>query len=367
MSLLKRIGDRLLGTEPKLRRMVNYWAATGLLYVLLIALMQVAVHFGLADRRATNVLSVYGLCGVLFFSLLVRAGPRLGIATQTLAMLQALFAISCNIWLYTISGPLREASLITLLVVITFCTFSLRSRQTLRLSAMSIAGMGAAMWWESSHDPQHYPPMVEALTFGFVSVSLLSIALLTGQMNTLRTRLKHQKEELLAALATIRTLATRDELTALANRRHMNEVLAAEERRQPNAGTTCIALLDIDFFKSINDRFGHAGGDTVLRAFAEAAQGALRSSDMLARWGGEEFLLMLHDTGLAEAKQVLARMAEGVAALDLPGLDLAGRPVTFSAGVTARLDDEPFADTINRADKALYRAKAEGRNRIVPA
>ena len=366
MSYLKRLGDRLLGTEPKLRRMVAYWAATALLYLLLMGLMQAAVHFGLAERRATDMLTLWGTCGLLFFSVLVRASKRLGIAPQTLAVLQALFAISCNISLYTISGPLREASLITLLVVIAFCTFSLRPRQTMVLSAISIAGMGMAMWLEASHDPQHYPPMVEALTFGFVSVGLVSLTLLTGQMNTLRSRLKHQKEELLAALATIRTLATRDELTSLANRRHMNEVLAAEERRQPRAGTTCIALLDIDFFKSINDRFGHAQGDAVLRAFADAAQTALRSSDMLARWGGEEFLLMLPETGLAEAQQVLARMAADVGSLALPGLELDGA-ITFSSGVTERSGDEPFADTISRADKALYRAKAEGRNRIVTA
>jgi diguanylate cyclase (GGDEF)-like protein len=366
MSGFKRLGDLLLGTEPKLRRMVTYWAATGLLYFILIAMMQVAVHYGLADRRATGMLSLYGACGVLFFSLLVRASAVLGIVPRVLAVLQGLFAISCNIWLYTISGPLREASLIDLLVVIAFCTFALRPRQTLALTGISIAAMGLTMWYQSTHDPLHYPPAVEGLAFGFMSVALISLTLLTGRMNALRARLKQQKEELLAALATIRTLATRDELTSLANRRHMNEVLAAEERRQPLAGNTCIALLDIDFFKAINDRFGHAQGDAVLRAFAAAAQGALRSSDMLARWGGEEFLLMLPQTGLAEAQQVLARMAEGVAALELPGLEL-GRMVTFSAGVTARIDDEPFADTINRADKALYRAKAEGRNRIVTA
>jgi diguanylate cyclase (GGDEF)-like protein len=220
------------------------------------------------------------------------------------------------------------------------------------------------MWHGVAQDPSHYPVTVEALTFGFASIGLIAITLLTGQMNTLRARLKNQKEELLAALSTIRTLATMDDLTSLANRRHMNDVLADEERRQPRAGATCIALIDIDFFKDINDRFGHAQGDTVLREFAAAALGALRGSDMLARWGGEEFLLMLPTTEPAEAAQVLARMASAVAAMPLPGLDL-GRAVTFSAGLTARQPGEPFADTISRADKALYRAKAEGRNRIV--
>lgn len=359
-----RLGKLLMGTDPKVRRMVAYWAATGVIYVLMIILMQVAVRVGLADRHAVAMLTLYGVCGVLGFAVLVRASAVLGIPPWILSVLQGLFAVSCNIWLYTVSGPLREASLITLLVVVTFCTFSLRPRQTMLLSAASIAGMGIVMWRGVTRDPSHYPPMVEALTFAFSSVGLIAITLLTGQMNTLRARLRQQKEELLVALATIRTLATMDELTSLANRRHMNDVLADEERRQPNAGAACIALIDIDFFKDINDRFGHSQGDAVLREFAAAALGALRGSDMLARWGGEEFLLMLPTTQLAEATQVLARMAGAVAAMRLPGFEL-GRPVTFSAGVTERAGCEPFAETINRADKALYRAKAEGRNRVV--
>ena len=100
-------------------------------------------------------------------------------------------------------------------------------------------------------------------------------------------------------METIRTLATMDELTSLANRRHMNEVLGAEERRKGMPSRrVCIALLDIDFFKNINDRYGHAGGDAVLRTFAAAARAELRANDVLARWGGEEFLLLLPDTGL---------------------------------------------------------------------
>ncbi len=361
-----RLGKLLMGTDPKVRRMVAYWSATVVLYMAIAALMQVAVRFGLAERNAVDVLTAYGVCGLLLFAVLVRASAVLGIAPRLLSMLQGLFAVSCNIWLYTVSGPLREASLITLLVVITFCTFSLRPRQTMLLSAISLAGMGLAMWHGVTQDPSHYPVAIEALTFGFASVGLIAITLLTGQMNTLRARLKNQKEELLVALATIRTLATMDDLTALANRRHMNDVLADEERRQPSAGATCIALIDIDFFKDINDRFGHAQGDTVLREFAGAALGALRGSDTLARWGGEEFLLMLPTTEVAEATQVLARMAAAVAAMRLPGVEL-GRTVTFSAGVTARDGDEPFAETISRADKALYRAKAEGRDRVITA
>jgi diguanylate cyclase len=352
------------GADPKLRRMMAYWAATGVLYLSCMALMLLAAQNGLIRSDDVRSLSLYGLGGVLFFLVLVRASGPLGIAPKTLATLQGLFGISCNMWLYTICGPVRAASMIMLVVVITFCTFALRPRQTMLLSTVAVAAMGATMWWNAVHDPVSYPPAVEAITFGFLGAALLTVSLLTGEMNKLRERLKGQKEELLAAVATIRTLATVDELTALANRRHMNEVLAEEERRQGPVQDTCIALLDIDFFKTINDRFGHAGGDEVLRAFATAAQGALRGSDMLARWGGEEFLLMLPNTGLAEAGAVLARMADSVAAMAVPGVEL-GRGLTFSAGLTARVGKEPFADTINRADKALYRAKAQGRNRVV--
>jgi diguanylate cyclase (GGDEF)-like protein len=227
--------------------------------------------------------------------------------------------------------------------------------------------LGTAMLWLVARDPLHFQPQVEAVHFALAASSLLAVALLTGEMSKLRVRLKRQKEELLAAVATIRTLATIDELTALANRRHMNEVLGAEERREAAAAQpVCIALLDIDFFKRINDCHGHAGGDAVLRSFAGAARAELRAGDVLARWGGEEFLLMLPATGLAEATAVLRRMAARVGAMQIGEVD-SGLTITFSAGLAERNGAEPFADTISRADRAMYIAKSSGRNKVVPA
>jgi diguanylate cyclase (GGDEF)-like protein len=225
---------------------------------------------------------------------------------------------------------------------------------------------GGTLAWLVAHDPLRYPAHIESVHFGLATASLLAVSLLTGEMGKLRLRLKQQKEELLAAVATIRTLATVDELTSLANRRHMNEVLGAEERRGSGGGQpVCIALLDIDFFKSVNDRYGHAGGDAVLRTFSATAREALRGGDVLARWGGEEFLLMLPNTGLAEATPVLQRMAERVRAMRIGELDRE-LTITFSAGLAERSGDEPFADTISRADRALYIAKASGRNQVIP-
>jgi diguanylate cyclase (GGDEF)-like protein len=207
--------------------------------------------------------------------------------------------------------------------------------------------------------------MTEAITFGYLAGALTSTALLTGQMSKLRSRLKYQKRELSDALDTIRILATVDELTSLVNRRHMNEVLEAENRRRGLAADSCIALLDIDFFKQVNDRHGHATGDAVLRAFSAAARASLRTDDVLARWGGEEFLLLLPGTAPMDARAVLERMAERVRTMVVPGLD--GERITFSAGLATRSAGEPCAEVISRADRALYAAKEAGRDRIVLA
>jgi diguanylate cyclase len=357
----------LFGSEPKLHRMLQYWAATALLYVVCIGLAATQVRQGITEPAVYRATTVYGTLGVMFFYALVRNGSRFGIHTRTLAMLQALFAITCAIGLYAMSGPLRDATLAIPVVIVAFCTFSLRPVQTLLLAAVADVAFGAAMWWMQHADPVRYPPVQQVLAYCYLTSALLPIALLTGEMSKLRARLQRQKEELLSAVETIRTLATVDELTSLANRRRMNEVLAAEERRVPARGqSTCIAVLDIDFFKAVNDRYGHAAGDAVLRSFAEAARAELRGSDVLARWGGEEFLLMLPETDLAEANRVLNRMASRVAAMQVPGVALARR-VSFSGGLAARREGESFADTINRADKALYQAKSDGRDRVITA
>jgi diguanylate cyclase (GGDEF)-like protein len=364
-TVLRRLAVLLCSSDPGLHRMLQYWAATCVLYVVCIGLLQVQVEQGLSDAGAARGLMTFGACGALAFYLLIRANARLKLAPDQLAVAQAVFSLTCAVWAYAISGPLRAAMLTMTVVIIVFCMFALRPRQTLMLSATAILGMGATMWWMQATDPLRFPPMTEAVTFGYLAGALMSTALLSGEMSKLRARLKNQKQELSEALATIRVLATVDELTSLVNRRHMNGVLEAEERRQGFADNTCIALLDIDFFKQVNDRHGHATGDAVLRCFSAAARASLRANDVLARWGGEEFLLLLPDAAPEDARAVLERMAEQVHAMTVPGLD--GGRISFSAGLAARRAGEPSADAISRADDALYRAKQTGRNRIVLA
>jgi diguanylate cyclase len=367
MSLQSRIVAILLGSEPKLRRMLSYWAATGVLYTVFIGLLWVQVVFGATSRDAVLALSVVGTGGLLVFYGLIRASVALGLTPWRLAFYQAQFAIACNVAAYAVVGPIRAALLMTLLVVFVFCAFSLRPRETKQLSVFAIVALSAVIAWLVNLDPQNFPLYVEVTHLAIAASSLVAVAVLTNELSKLHLRLKRQKDDLIEAVDTIRTLATVDELTSLATRRHMHEVLSEEERRQATLGQPiCMALLDIDFFKNVNDRYGHAGGDAVLRTFAGSASSELRAADVLARWGGEEFLLLLPDTELPEAVMVLDRIAKRICAMRFPEVDPALR-ITFSGGVVARLTREPFADAIRRADEAMYRAKRGGRDRIVAA
>jgi len=157
-------------------------------------------------------------------------------------------------------------------------------------------------------------------------------------------------------------LATIDSLTHCLNRRAMTEKLEEEQRRFERYGRRyTIVLLDLDRFKNINDTRGHHEGDRVLIRLAAILSQSLRSGDSLARWGGEEFLILLPETEEAEGAALAERMRlliEGHA------FDLPGRDVTFSGGVASIAAGETVDDLCRRADEALYKAK-ETRNRIV--
>ena len=183
----------------------------------------------------------------------------------------------------------------------------------------------------------------------------------------MRERMRRQKMDLAQAVSRIQELATRDELTGLPNRRHMLELMEQELRRCVRSGHTfCLAVIDIDHFKRINDEHGHAVGDEVLRQLAHEMQGQLRMSDVLARWGGEEFVAMLSDSRAALARGGIERLREHVMHqhCQADGLVLA---VTVSVGLAEHRAGESVAQTLERADRALYDAKAQGRNRLVMA
>lgn len=160
--------------------------------------------------------------------------------------------------------------------------------------------------------------------------------------------------------------AWRDELTGLDNRRRFAELARREiERSRRSRQPLVVALLDIDDFKRVNDMHGHGAGDALLVSVARAAEGALRSTDLAARWGGEEFAMLLLDTSAEAALPVLERVRSAVRAMPPIGSGASARHVTVSVGVATGQADECFEALIDRADRAMYLARQRGKDRVV--
>ena len=180
-------------------------------------------------------------------------------------------------------------------------------------------------------------------------------------------RVVQLQRELTSANRALRELSMSDPLTGLPNRRAVEQVLASEVARVTRGGgSACVVCVDLDGFRSVNERHGHSVGDLVLVAFAGAVRVALRVQDRIGRVGGDEFLLVLPETTLSGAVEVCRRLRDAVAALRVP----CGRgelAVTASFGVAPMLAGDDPQLALDIADGALYAAKTGGRNRVESA
>ena len=180
-------------------------------------------------------------------------------------------------------------------------------------------------------------------------------------------RLQHANaslaEQLRTALRKVEIDAATDALTGHWNRRALDDVLKQQVERQSSSGTPfSILMVDIDFFKHINDEFGHMVGDDVLRAFAQRLREFLRSADFCARFGGEEFVVVLPDTSLPTAIEVGERIRKGIA--QAPLLNKPRVQATVSIGVATMEPAHSLDELLAAADAAVYVAKNEGRNQV---
>ncbi|MDR2838417.1 MAG: GGDEF domain-containing protein [Azonexus sp.] len=167
-----------------------------------------------------------------------------------------------------------------------------------------------------------------------------------------------------AARQTLEALANRDSLTGLYNRRHFMAAAEAElHRSQRYCRPVTVGMADLDLFKNLNDTYGHAAGDTVLRVFATLLRETLRQSDLVCRYGGEEFAFFFPEITVTEAAVLAERCRAACANNDIALPDGRSVRITFSMGL-ADASESTLESALNRADKALYEAKRQGRNRV---
>ena len=355
----------LFGTDRRQRVGTRRTLVASLVYLVAALGQWWSAQVGLADPLPARWLILCLAPGVFGFYLLLRSGLTQGLTDPALTLQQMVFAIVAMAAAYVINPPLRGMLLMIVALVLVFAAFTLSRRASRALGGFAVIVLGLVMLAMATHAPQVYDPTIEGIHFAFAAVVLPVISMLAGDLSQMRTRLKEQKAELQCALERIRKLATHDGLTGLVNRRHMEELAELEQRRALRSGSLpCLCLVDIDHFKRINDVHGHAAGDEVLRLFSRHAAASMRETDVLARWGGEEFLVMLPDTRPQEARVGFERLKR-MLSRDEAWPQRMHLRVSFSAGLTAWRPGEPLRDALARADHALYEAKASGRDRLV--
>ena len=180
-------------------------------------------------------------------------------------------------------------------------------------------------------------------------------------------KLEKENAELVAKNIELKESSIRDQLTGTHNRRGLLET--EKERRNSEIKQSAVLILDIDNFKSINDTYGHNIGDEVLRQVAVFLKEKIRETDALSRWGGEEFVIIMKNIDAKKVLQKFYNKENGQASISFNvTTSLNGNetkiPITLSGGATDIIPEENIQDTIARADKELYRAKEDGKNRI---
>lgn len=350
------------GPQHKAIKRLLYTVGT---YAVADSLLLVVHQLGVIEWWQWAVQLAYHVAGLLLFYACLRSGRTLARPDPSLAFEQVLFAVSAIVLAYALSSQTRGAALQLLCLALVFDMQRLSARQ-LRLAASgAVALLALTLLLSCLLFPETVNLRRELLTIVMTAVQLPVIAVIAREVRRMRANQMQQRGELKDALIRLKDVSIRDGLTGVFNRMHMQNVLQEEVKRQRRSHRPFrVAILDIDFFKKINDQHGHAAGDEVLRAFGGIAQRGAGPGNTLCRWGGEEFLLVMPECDAEQAAATLAALREQVARHDwttcAPGL-----AVRFSAGVTSHVLGEPLEATLERADRGLYAAKAQGRDRCI--
>ncbi len=329
--------------------------------------MLLLAHAGLtAHQEVVQWWAAVSVGGLMVMTAMVLSGWSARLQDPSLTIPQMTWTITSGAVAYVLAGDARGVVPSVLAMILFFGTFGLTLAQVVGIGIYALLAFAVAVAAAARFNAGTYGVVDTAYAL-MVLLVLMGCIALNLRIQSIRQHLRQQREALAQALAENRELATRDELTGLLNRRAMLDLMRLEQRRSArSARSLLLAVLDIDHFKPINDAHGHSTGDRALQAFAATVRASVRDTDVLARWGGEEFVLMLCDTQLEDAQELLERVRVAVAALQVAH---ASRPVRFtvSAGLALYQAGDTIEHTLERADQALYAAKALGRNRVAVA
>jgi len=352
----------LLSTDKKQRLRIRRSLLASFIFLICSGMLLLLSAVGRIESIYAWSLAAGMIASSLLFYGALRSGFNLRFREPALTLPQILVAMTWICLAYAHTGIAHAGTLMLYALVMVFGIFVMDMRSTFISASYGLLVMTCTMIYKMMNEPKVYMWDVELIYLVLMLATMLTIARLSGQLTKMRQRLKTQKADLEKALVHIEQIAAYDELTGLINRRRMTELLAEHSRNQTRQTEGfAIAMIDLDYFKVINDKYGHAVGDAVLATFGQAARHVLREIDILSRWGGEEFLLLMPKTNNGHPNTGIERLRAYLACIEacpqIPELRIG-----FSVGFTSYDKDESIYDTIKRADSALYEAKAKGRN-----
>ena len=357
---------KVLARRAKQRRGIQGMIAAS--YVVDGLILMLYARAGSIPETIGPAFAATGLLGVAFYLVLSQTGFTERFRDHYFVVPQLIINVAILLAFTYFVPEVGLMFLCTLFTAITFSALRSGPLQSALLWTIIVAGLAGLFLLTDKPIGLPVGNQTERLA------TLLLFALAIGRCmylgifsSSMRQSLYQSGQKLKEAYRRIEELAELDELTGSFNRRCIMRMLEEEIVRAQRGNTPCsVALIDLDFFKRINDAFGHPTGDEVLRTFSITMFANIRAIDRFGRYGGEEFLLVLPDTSEDAAFRLLDRLRAIVADLDWSAFSPNMR-VTISAGVATLRPNETSDNFLARADNALYASKARGRNRITSA
>lgn len=350
--------------DPAQAIRARHMLMAGVSYLTIISFVVYCSYVGLFRLKPQVVWIFVGLAlGInLLFYMTICSGHNKRLRDPSLTLPQIGISTLWLLFVLYFIEQVRGAILVLFLIIFVFGIFRLRMMEFIISALFALIGYGCVIALLAYRQPQTIDLQIEVMQWTLLAMVLPWFAVIGAYISNIRNALRHKNKEMEKALQTIEHLASHDELTGICSRRHFLDILRREQSRaEREQQLFCLAMLDLDSFKAVNDRYGHLAGDDVLRAFADCVRAEVRQIDCFARYGGEEFSLLLVGADIALARSILERIRTRVEAHAFPHIE---KNLTVSIGIAQYSGGETLTDTIGRADRALYAAKDHGRNRI---
>ncbi len=368
---LDRLQRRTGLDRDKSRRLyrVILVCAIGASYLVDTILYGLFAAAGTIDGRVVGIYGAAGFGHLALFSLIHWFGHVEHRRDPQLVTSQMAYAVLVQLLGMSLAPQLAPVFIGTMSIVFAFGGLRIELRAAMLSWFIAFVGVGIVLSLPANGslgivDPSRLEVLLLCLSFALIA---LRTTLLAYYGSALRMRLHEANSALGRAKQDAELLAASDALTGALSRRAILPLIERSVKRAAKTGApACVAMIDLDWFKSINDRFGHLAGDQVLRRVVERMRECLRASDVIARYGGEEFVLLLEGADQNAGTRLVERVRLAISATDWSAIG-PGLRVSVSCGVASVGPADTVDVLLARADKALYEAKHGGRDRLCVA